>query len=346
MRAVLYLEPGKLSYQEVDAPTVGTGELLVRVKAALTCGTDVKTFQRGHHLMKPPMPFGHEFAGEVSLVGEGVSGFVEGMRVVAANSAPCNYCFYCRRGKHNLCENIVFNWGAFAEYIKVPAPIVEQNVYRIPEGLSYEEAALLEPLACVVLGSEAAGVSSGDSVAIAGGGGPIGLMHLQLAINSGAEQVIVIDVRDSRLEVARSLGAATVINAAREDPVTMVKELTAGRGADIVIETAGVPEVWRMALAMVRKGGTVVMFGGCPAGTQIPLDTDRVHYEELTIKGVFHHSPRTVERALELLGRGVIKAGSLISGRLPLKDVQKALEMMMRGEAIKMAIIPYTEDIE
>jgi len=340
MKAVRYLEPGKLSYQEVDAPTIGPGELLVRVRAALTCGTDVKTFRRGHHLMKPPMAFGHEFAGEVSQVGEGVGGFAEGMSVVAANSAPCNCCFYCERDKRNLCENIVFNWGAFAEYIKVPAPIVQQNVYQIPEGLSYEEAALLEPLACVVLGNQAAGISLGDSVAIAGGGGPIGLMHLQLAMNSGAGQVMVIDLKEHRLEVARSLGATRVIHATREDPVAVVKELTAGRGADVVIETAGVPDVWKMALAMVRKGGTVVMFGGCPAGTQIPLDTGRMHYDELTIKGVFHHTPRTVEKALELLGTGVIKAEPLISGRLPLKDVQGALEMMMRGEVIKMAIIP------
>jgi len=340
VKAVVYSEPGRLSYHEVDVPTIGQGELLVRVKAALTCGTDVKTFQRGHHLMRPPMPFGHEFAGEVSQVGEGVSGFVEGMRVVAANSAPCDRCFYCRRGKHNLCDNIIFNWGAFAEYIKVPAPIVQQNLYQIPDGLSYEEVALLEPLACVVLGNEAAGISLGDSVAIAGGGGPIGLMHLQLAIDSGAGQVTVIDLRENRLEVARSLGATSVVNAARDDPVTAVRELTAGRGADVVIETAGVPEVWRMALGMVRKGGIVVMFGGCPAGTEIPLDTGRVHYEELTIKGVFHHTPRTVEKALELLERGVIKARPLVSGHLPLKDLQKALETMMRGEAIKMAIIP------
>jgi L-iditol 2-dehydrogenase len=340
VKAVLYLEPGKLSYQEVDVPAIGPGELLVRVKAALTCGTDVKTFLRGHHLMKPPMPFGHEFAGEVCQVGEGVRGFAEDDSVVAANSAPCNSCFYCRRGRHNLCENILFNWGAFAEYIRVPAPIVQQNVYQIPQGLSYEEAALLEPLACVVLGNEAAGISLGDTVVIAGGGGPIGLMHLQLAISKGAGQVIAIDLKDGRLEVARSLGATRVINVTEEDPATTVKELTAGRGADVVIETAGVPEVWEMALAMVRKGGTVVMFGGCPAGTQIPLDTGRVHYEELTIKGVFHHTPRTVEKALELLARGVVKARPLISGRSPLKELEKALEMMMTGEVIKMAVVP------
>lgn len=340
MKAILYLNPGQLSCQEVDLPVVGPGELLVEVKAALTCGTDVKTYRRGHHLIQPPMPFGHEFAGVVSEVGERVSGFAKGMGVVAANSAPCNDCFYCRRGKHNLCENIVFNWGAFAEYVKVPASIVRQNTYQMPDGLSFEEAAMLEPLACVVLGSEAAGISLGDSVAIAGGGGPIGLLHLQLALGRGAAQVIVIDVKRNRLELAQSLGATSVVNANKEEPVAIVKELTGGRGADVVIETAGVPDVWKMALRMVRKGGTVVMFGGCPAGTQIPLDTGKLHYDELTIKGVFHHTPRTVEKALELLRTGAIKAGPLISGRLPLDEVQQALEMMATGDVIKLAIIP------
>lgn len=340
MKAVVYLGPGQLSYQEVDRPTIGPGDLLVRTKASLTCGTDVKTFQRGHHLVKPPMLFGHEFAGDVCQVGDGVGGFDKGMRVVAANSAPCNSCFFCARSKHNLCEAIVFNWGAFAEYIKVPAPIVAQNAFEIPESLAYEEAALLEPLACVVSGNEAANISSGQTVVIAGGGGPIGLMHLQLAMHSGAEQVVVIDLKDSRLELARELGATAVINAATENPVAGVKDLTEGRGADVVIETAGVPEVWQMALELARKGGTVVMFGGCLSGTQIPLDTSAVHYGELTIKGVFHHTPRTVGKALEFLSQGVVKAGPLISGRLPLRDVEKALHMMMAGQAIKMAIIP------
>jgi L-iditol 2-dehydrogenase len=222
----------------------------------------------------------------------------------------------------------------------VPARIVEHNVYPVPDGLSCEEAALLEPLACVVLGNEAAGICPGDSVVIAGGGGPIGLMHLQLAVHGGAGQIIVVDLKDSRLEVAQSLGATQVINPDREDPVTSVKALTAGRGADVVIETAGVPEVWHMALTLPRKGGTVVMFGGCPAGSRISLDADKVHYDELTIKGAFHHSPRTVAKALDLLGRRVIEAKPLVSGRLPLRDLQTALEMMIRGEAIKMAIIP------
>ncbi len=340
MKAVVYLGPGELSYEEVEIPQVGPGELLVRTRAALTCGTDVKTYRRGHHLMEPPMLFGHEFAGDVALIGEGVTDFAEGMRVVAANSAPCRSCFFCRRGRHNLCEDILFNWGAFAEYVRVPARIVQTNMYEIPLELEYEEAAMLEPLACVALGNKAAGISPGDTVVIAGGGGPIGLMHLQLAKHAGAEQAVVIDLKDSRLQLAQQLGATHVINPEREDPVAAVKDLTRGRGADVTIETAGLPDVWKMSLELVRKGGTVVLFGGCPTGSQVSVDTDRVHYHELTIRGVFHHTPKTVARALRLLSSGMVDASRLISGRVPLRDTQIALEKVMAGEAVKMAIIP------
>ena len=340
MKEVVYLGPGELSYQDVETPQVGPGELLVKTRAALTCGTDVKTFRRGHHLMQPPMLFGHEFAGDVAEVGEGVVPFHEGMRVVAANSAPCNDCFFCEHGQHNLCDSILFNWGAFAEYVKVPARIVETNLYEIPVDLRYEEAALLEPLACVVLGNEAASISPGDTVVIAGGGGPIGLMHLQLALHNGAGQAVVIDLKDSRLRLAEELGAANTINPARDDPVERVKGLTGGRGADVVIETAGVPEVWQISLELVRKGGTAVMFGGCAGGTQVRVDTDRIHYGELTIKGVFHHKPTTVARALQLLSDRVVKADAFITGRVPLKDTQMALEKVISGEAIKIAITP------
>jgi L-iditol 2-dehydrogenase len=340
MKAMVFHGPGRLSYDDVEMPTVGPGELLVKTKVALTCGTDVKTFRRGHHLVQPPTSFGHEFAGDVVQVGQGVTRFVEGMRVVAANSAPCNQCFFCLRGKQNLCEDIIFNWGAFADYVRVPARIAEINVHQIPAHLDYQQAALLEPLACVVLGNEAACISAGDTVVIAGGGGPIGLMHLQLAKHNGATSLVVIDLKDSRLALARRLGATRTINPAREDPATVVKELTEGRGADVVIETAGSPQVWRMSVDLVRKGGTVVLFGGCPAGSEVSLDTGRLHYGELTIKGVFHHTPQTVAKALELLSDGVIDSSALISHRMPLEGTQRALEMVMMGEAIKVALLP------
>ncbi|MCD5397498.1 zinc-binding dehydrogenase [candidate division NPL-UPA2 bacterium] len=343
MKAVLYHGPGKLEVTEVAVPSIGRGELLVKVKAALTCGTDVKTFKRGHHLLIPPTLFGHEFAGDIVRGGErrrDVKHFSEGVRVVAANSAPCNACFFCKRGKHNLCEDILFNWGAFAEYIRLPARIVQQNVHHIPPGLSYEEAALVEPLSCVVLGSEAADIQSGDTVVIAGGTGPIGLMHLQLAINRGAGEVIVIGLKDERWTVAKELGASHLINAEGEDPVARVRELTEGRGVDVVIESAGLPQVWEMALKLVRKGGRLVLFGGLPRGTTVSFDAARLHYDALTIKGVFHHTPRTVEQALSLLTSGAVKAKPLISTRLPLEKLEEGLKMMMEGQAIKVAILP------
>ncbi len=340
MKAAVYRGPGQLTIEEVETPQIGEGEILIRVRAALTCGTDVKAYLRGHHLFVPPTLFGHEFAGDVVAVGEGVTHFSEGMRVVAANSAPCNRCFFCKRGQHNLCQDILFNRGSFAEYIKVPAPIVEQNTHPIPERLSYQEAALVEPLACVVRGSEAAGIELGDSVAIAGGTGPIGLIHLQLAFHRGAKEVIAIGLRDERWAVAEELGVSHLIDAGSEDPVERILELTEGRGADVVIESAGLPQVWEMALKLVRKGGTVVFFGGCPSGSKIGLDTYRVHYDDLTIKGSFHHTPRAVKKALDLLAFGVVKAKPLITHELPLERLEEALLMMKEGQAVKVAILP------
>lgn len=340
MKAAVYHGPGKVTIEEVDIPQIGEGEILVRVRAALVCGTDLKTYLRGHRLVKPPSPFGHEFAGEVAATGTEVTRFSEGMRVTAVNSAPCNVCFFCQRGRHNLCEDIFFNWGAFAEYVRVPARVVEQNVHPIPEGLSYEEAALVEPLACVVRGNEAAGIELGDSVAIAGGTGPIGLMHLQLAFHRGAKEVIAIGLRDERWAVAEELGVSHLIDAGGEDPVERVLELTEGRGADVVIESAGLPQVWEMAVRLVRKGGTVVFFGGCPSGSKISLDTHRVHYDELTIKGSFHHTPRSVKKALDLLAFGVVKAKPLITHELPLDRLEEGLLMMKEGRAVKVAILP------
>ncbi|MFQ6015583.1 MAG: zinc-binding dehydrogenase [Anaerolineae bacterium] len=342
MKAVLFLGPKSLSFEEVNVPAIGDDEMLVKVGSALTCGTDLKAYLRGHPLFVPPMPFGHEFAGVVARVGKGVERFREGMRVVAANSAPCNICFYCKRGQHNLCQNLQenMNWGAYAEYIKVPGPIVQQNTHVIPDHLSFPEAAVLEPLACVVAGNQAADIQWGDSVAILGGTGPIGLLHLQLALHRGAGQVIAIGRKSHRLEVAGQLGATHVINATEEDVVARVKDLTGGRGADVVIESVGIPEAWQTAVDMVRKGGTVVFFGGCPSGSRVEFDTHRLHYHELTLKGVFHHTPRTVERALNLLAAGVVDAKPLISGQLPLDQVARGLEMMADGQCIKMAIVP------
>ncbi len=346
MKAVRFYAPGKIVLEDVDIPQIGSDELLVKVKAALTCGTDVKMYKRGHPKVKPPMTMGHEFSGTVAEAGKNASiKFRKGDRVAVANSAPCNECFFCKTGKPNLCEHLEETLigfsvdGAYAEYIRVPAPIVKQNTYVVPDGVSFEEAALLEPLACAVNGNDAANIGLGDIVVIIGSG-PIGLIHLQLAKLKGASKVIVTDMQAERLKIASKLGADIVIDAQSEDQLRRVKELTGGLGADKVIEAVGLPQTWELAFRMTRKAGTTLFFGGCPSGTKISLDTERIHYEDLTLKGIFHHTPASVLKAYRLITSGRFDGKPLITERMPLSKLEDALQKMSRGECIKTAIIP------
>ena len=345
MHAIRFYKPGVIRYEEVNLPKITSGEILVENKIALTCGTDLKMYKRGHPFAKPPLIIGHEFAGDIVKVGDKVRGFKEGMRVTAANSAPCNECFYCKRGKHNLCENLeeaiigFTSPGAYAEYVKIPERIVRVNTHVIPDHMTYKEAALLEPLACVVHGIELANIQYGDKVVVIGAG-PIGLMHLQLAKKKGCGVAVVTDLSDERLREAEELGADYTINGGKEDQVEKVKDLSKGRGADVVIEAAGFPETWEKAVKMTRKAGTTLLFGGCKTGTTTTFDTHAVHYGELTILGAFHHTPLSVERALALIASGAIDAERMVSGEKNLKDVEEALNMMAEGKAVKIAIKP------
>src|ERR1700676_2906712 len=230
MAAVLY---GKehLPVEPVAVPTIASGDILVRVKVALTCGTDVKVFRRGYHarMIVPPAVFGHELAGDIIAKGEGVTQFSVGQRVVAANSAPCNSCFFCQRGLENLCEDLLFNNGAYAEYIRIPARIVERNTYAIQSDVSYQDAARVEPLACVLRGLEETGIHAGDTFAIIGLG-PIGLMFVRLAKLYGA-RVIAIGRRKTQLDRAQQMGAdELLISGDPDETVSSVRDLTAGRG--------------------------------------------------------------------------------------------------------------------
>jgi L-iditol 2-dehydrogenase len=341
MRAVLFLGPGQLELRDVPIPDPGPGEVIVKVAAALTCGTDLKAYLRGHRLFVPPMPFGHEFAGTISAVGVGVAGWRVGDAVTAANSAPCNACFYCRRGRQQLCEELDrrFNWGACAEYIRVPAHIVAQNMRRVPADLPFAHAALIEPLACALHGVRDAEIQLGDTVAIIGAGAQ-GLMQVQLARAAGAAQVIVVGRAHGRLERAQQLGAHATLSTLDDDPIARVRELTGGRGADIVLESAGSAATWQLALSLARPGATVVMFSGLPGGTEVPLDATRIHYSEVTVKGCFHHTPRLVEQALELLAAGVVDGGALLDGQIGLAQVEDGLGRMARSEVVKLAVIP------
>jgi len=345
MKAIRFYAPQDIRFEEVDVPKIGSEDILVKVEAALTCGTDVKIYRRGYSMIKPPLIFGHEFAGAVAEVGEKVTQFKEGQRVVAANSAPCNLCFFCKTGKPNLCEHLLevligFTVdGAYAEYIRVPARIVKQNTYEVPDHVPFEEAALLEPLACAVNGNEVANIKIGDTVVVIGAG-PIGLMHIQLAKIKGATNVTCTDLKGERLKVASEVGADTVIDASKEDQLKSVKDLTDGLGADVVIEAVGLPQTWELAVEMTRKAGTTVLFGGCPSGTKITLDTEKIHYGDLTIKGIFHHTPLAVKRAYKLITSGMFKGRPLITDKMPLSELEKALKMMIDGRCIKMAIMP------
>lgn len=341
MLGVFFLAPGHLELRETAIPEPGPGEVVVKVEAATTCGTDLKAYRRGHKLFHPPMIFGHEFAGLISAVGQGITRWHEGDPVVAANSAPCNGCFYCRRGRQELCAELDsrFNFGSFAHYIRVPAHIVAQNMHPVPPHLSFAEAAVVEPLACAVLGVQNADIRLGDTVVIIGAGAQ-GLMQTQLALAMGASKVIVVGRSQGRLEHARRVGAHDTISILDGDPSPKVVELTGGRGGDVVIEAAGSAETWQMAAAMARPGATVVLFSGLPGGTQVSFDATRLHYDELTIKGVFHHTPYTVEKALNMLSSGLVDGKALIGGNISLSQVEDGLQRMARSEVVKLAVIP------
>ncbi len=340
MKGHLLTAPGRTEFREILSPSPAPGEIVVDIAAALTCGTDLKAWRRGHPKIPFPSPFGHEFSGIVFAAGEGAP-FAPGEAVMAVHSAPCGECFYCVAGQENLCESIMDTkvLGAFAEQILLPAHIVARNVFSKPDHLSFEEAAFLEPLSCVVYGHRLQPIRPGETVLIIGCG-PIGLLFLLLARAKGAGRIIVTGRRPVRLELARALGADVVVDVSHDDALPLIRELTGGRGADQVIECTGLPEVWEATPGMVRKGGRILLFGGCPAGTQVAFDTYRLHYDEITLQGAFHFTPAAVAEARRLLVDGAIDVSPLISGRFPLPDVEKALRCLQRGEGIKYAIVP------
>lgn len=341
MAAVLY---GKehVQIEPVAVPTLFRGDVLVRVRAALTCGTDVKVFRRGYHarMIVPPALFGHELAGDIVAVGPDVHDFRVGQRVVAANSAPCNACFYCRRGLQNLCEDLLFNNGAYAEYIRIPSRIVQRNMYEIPAQVSYQDAALIEPLACVLRGIDETGFQPGDHVAVIGLG-PIGMMFVRMAKVYGAK-VIAIGRRQSQLDRAAKLGAEHLLmNTDGVDVMPQVRRITGGYGVDVAIEAVGKPETWQLAVAMLRRGGTVNFFGGCPSDSQVALDTQLLHYSELTCKASFHHTPAHIKKALEHVSQGHITARDFVNREEPLTNLLQVLQnLMTQNGPLKTAIIP------
>lgn len=341
MRAVVFHGPGDLRYQDVAYPRPGPGEIVVGIEAALTCGTDVKTLRRGHPVMIPRVPtvFGHELAGVVSAVGTGVTSFREGDRVTAANSAPCGACRYCLQGRPNLCEDLLFVNGAYAEAIALPARLVRSNVVRLDGRTRAARAAFAEPLACALGGIERASLESGQTVVIFGHG-PLGCLLGMVAAGRGA-RVIIVGKAGWRLEQVKRLKLGECVDiTAMADPAPALRALADGRGADVAIDATGRPEVWEQAVATVGRGGSVVFFGGCAPGTSVQVDTRRAHYEELTLVGAFHHTPELIRQAIEALEAGVVNPDGLVTHTMGLPDVQRALDLMATGAALKVLIEP------
>jgi L-iditol 2-dehydrogenase len=348
MLAARFYAPLDVRIEEVETPRPGPGEVLVKVGAATTCGTDLKAYRRGHPVLLKTVPslFGHEVAGTIAEIGPGVERFQPGMRVVVANSAPCNRCFFCLRGRQSLCEDLLLLNGAYAEYLLVPARIVEQNLWQLPPDLPFASAALTEPLACALHGIEASDIHPGDSVVIIGGG-PLGLLLLAVAAMKGA-RVMLCGRGAERLALARELGAAEIIDAGQlpelADEVAAARALTdGGRGADVVIEAVGDPALWEAAARVVRRGGLVNFFGGCASGTSITLATQPLHYDEITLKGVFHHTPSYFSTALHLIAQRRIPVERLISGAFPLARWHEAFERLLQHQGIKYSILPEAE---
>lgn len=366
MRAAVLVRPGYVEMREVAVPAPGPGELLVRVDAALTCGTDLKTYQRGHPRIPLPTPMGHEFSGTVAAVGAGVERFREGDAIACVPTAPCGACRLCRRGRENLCPDAVGRmvFGAFAEYVLLPRHIVDRHVFPRPATLAAHEAAALEPLACVVHGADRVALERAGHVVFLGDG-PITLLFLQVARLRGAERVIVVGRHEARLAVARELGAETILDpgaavreagegasgsrdgVVREAGAAVLREAIleriGGVGADVVVECVGRPEVWEAAPALAAPGGEVLLYGGCAAGTRASFDTLRLHYEEVDLKGAFHYRPASVREAYELLADGRVATGPLVTHRRPLGRLEEALGLVLRREAVKVALAPEAE---
>jgi L-iditol 2-dehydrogenase len=323
--------------EQIERPRALAGEVVIRIETALTCGTDLKVFQRGYHakMIRPPSVFGHELSGVIHEVGVGVKNFSLGDRVVAANSAPCGVCYFCKRQQENLCDDIVWLNGAYAQFIKVPARIVEKNLLQIPANVSFRGAALTEPLACTVRGANDIGIGP-DCVA------GEGLMFLALAKHFAKARVITVAKNAARQQIARRLGADAVLDGAREDWIELARSLTdSWRGADVVIEAVGKPETWEAAISLTRKGGRVNLFGGCPTGTYARFDTNAIHYGDVQLRSSFHHTPRDVRRALGLISAGIVKPEDFVSDERPLAELPQLLAAMTQSKNVVMtAILP------
>lgn len=342
MKAAVLYGQEQIRVEEVSPKALLPGEVRIQIEAALTCGTDLKVFKRGYHarMIVPPAVFGHELAGVIGEVHPETARWLIGERVVVANSAPCGHCFYCRNAQENLCDDLLFLNGAYAESIVVPARLVEKNLLRLKPGTRFSDAALTEPLACVVQGVEDSQLRAGQRVLVLGTG-PIGLMFVALAREAGC-LVTAAGRGEARLAAARKLGAQQVVEVAGQADLNGAVR-TVADPFDVVLEAVGKPEAWEAAVKLVRKGGGVNFFGGCPSGTSVNLDTSLIHYSNLTLRASFHHTPRTIRRALELIEAGVIRADDFVNGECALSRLPELFKAMAAGNRAVKTLIKVRE---
>ncbi|MFC4065048.1 zinc-dependent dehydrogenase [Actinoplanes subglobosus] len=346
MKVVRFHAPGDVRFEDAPEPEAGPGEVKIRVRNCSTCGTDVKISKFGHHHIHPPRVMGHEIAGEIVQVGEGVDGWSAGDRVQVIAAIPCGECAECERGRMTICPNQVsmgYHFeGGFAQYMVVPREVLKvDGLNRIPEGVSFAEASVAEPLACALNAQNLARVGDGDDVVVIGSG-PIGCLHVRLARARGAARVFLVELSRQRLEMAANLVKPdAAICAGEVDPVEEILKLTDGRGADVIITAAASGKAQEQAILMAARQGRISFFGGLPKDNPtITCDSNLVHYRELMIVGANGSSPAHNAEALNLVATGAVPVADLITHRLPLESAIDAFGIVARGEAIKVTIEP------
>ncbi len=347
MKAAVFYDIGDIRVEEVPEPSLGPGEVLLKVGAAGICGTDLRIFTAGHHRIPPGTRriLGHEFAGEIAAVGEGVSGLSPGMRVAVAPNIGCGVCPECVAGWTNLCEDYrafgISLDGALAEYLRIPADAIRQgNVVPLPASVPFDVAALAEPLSCCLNGQEAVGVGPGDGVLIIGAG-PIGMMHLLLARLAGARYVMVSEIHPVRLAQARAHGADWVVNPQEQDLRAAVMEISEGRGADVVIVAAPTAEGQQQAIELAARRGRVNFFGGLPKDRPFAtLNTNLIHYRQLVVTGTTGSNVRQFRTTVHLLAAGRIHLDSLITSRLGLGEIHEGFARARSAQEMRVVILP------
>lgn len=345
MRAAVYKGVGIITIEDIPVPEIGDEDVLVKVMACAVCGTDLRIYRSGHRKVKPPHVIGHEVGGIIEKVGKNVTDYLQGQRVVLVTEVGCTSCRWCRQDRKNLCPEMkafgYFYPGGFAEFLKVPAEAVQQgNLLSLPESLSFEQGALIEPLSCCINGQEYLNIGEGDTVVIIGAG-PIGLMHGALAKAKGAGRLIVIDISCERLRMAEGFSVDLLIDSSKEDAVEKVMEATNNEGADVIITACPAGKAQEDALLMAGVRSRISFFGGLPSDkSNITIDSNVIHYREIAIFGASSSSTQHYIKALDMVKDGSIDLAKFITATLPLEKIEEGLHTISQGKAIKVIIQP------